>query len=128
MSPEKRHRRDALLKKVLWAAAILAGYYIFVRLTGLSIPCVFREVTGLKCPGCGVTHMAMHAAHFEFGRAFKSNPLLFFMFPFFGAVLAVKLIFMSDALESNSRVYRIGERICLGLVMVFWVVRNIVGI
>ena len=128
MSPEKRKRRDALLKKVIVTAAVLAVYYLFVRFTGLSIPCVFREVTGFRCPGCGVTHMAMHAARLEFGLAFRSNPLLFFMFPFFGAVLAVKLIFMPDALESNSRVYRIGERICLGLVMVFWVVRNIVGI
>ena len=30
------------------------GYALWVRLTGLALPCPFRAVTGLLCPGCGV--------------------------------------------------------------------------
>lgn len=37
----KRERRARFAKKLAVCAAVLGGYYIFVRLTGLSLPCFF---------------------------------------------------------------------------------------
>lgn len=128
MSSEKRIRRNDLLKKTIVTLVILTAYYIFVRLTGFSIPCLFREITGLKCPGCGISRMCMHLAQLEFGEAFLCNPLMFLLLPVFAVLLAVKLIFMPDCLEVRSRGYRIGERVCLVTVLAYWVVRNIIGI
>ena len=42
---------------LLGMAGLLYG--IFVSYTGLAIPCLFRKVTGLLCPGCGVTGMCV---------------------------------------------------------------------
>ena len=128
MSPEKRVRRDDLLKKTVVTLVILAAYYLFVRLTGLAIPCLFHEITGLKCPGCGISHMCMHMVRLEFREAFICNPLMFLLLPVFAILLAFKLIFMPDWLETRSKAYRIGEKVCLVAVLAYWVVRNIIGI
>ena len=46
---------------LLGMAGLLYG--IFVSYTGLAIPCLFRKVTGLLCPGCGVTGMCVALVH-----------------------------------------------------------------
>ena len=127
-SPEKLGRRNKLFVSLCRLGAVLLGYYIFVRLTGLVIPCVFHEITGLKCPGCGITHMMMYIAELRFGDAFFSNPLMFVLFPFAGAGLCVKLLFMPEWLEIHSKVYRCIETVLLAAVIIFGVVRNIIHI
>jgi hypothetical protein len=119
-------KRKALIKKILKAAAALLVYYAFVRITGLSLPCVFHEVTGLKCPGCGITHMLLHAAKFELAEAFACNQLLFFMLPFLGLLLAVKLVFLPKWLENGSRVFEALMWGCCALLVIFGIVRNLI--
>ena len=61
--------KKARLKKLLMNIFLLgmAGllYGIFVSYTGLAIPCLFRKVTGLLCPGCGVTGMCVALLHLD---------------------------------------------------------------
>src|SRR5689334_25389377 len=46
--------------------------------------CVFKQATGLDCPGCGATR-AMHALlHGRVGEAFRYNAMLFAGFAVFG--------------------------------------------
>ena len=58
---------------------LLAGllYALFVRVTEWKIPCLFYEITGLNCPGCGVTRMAMALLRFDITAAFEYHPVLF---------------------------------------------------
>ena len=59
------------------AGVIILGmvYFVIYHFTGHGIPCVFRYITGLKCPGCGMTH-AMHSLLTgDFISAFSYNPL-----------------------------------------------------
>ena len=70
----RAHRVRRLL---LGAAGILAlglGYAAFIHLTGWAVPCLFRQVTGLKCPGCGVTSMCLALLRLDFAAAFRWNP------------------------------------------------------
>ena len=127
-APEKLERRNSLFRRLCVIAGILLVYYIFVRITGLSIPCLFRLVTKLRCPGCGITHLFLHAAKLEWREAFMSNALIFVLLPFAGVLMAAKLLFMPDCLDMKSKPYRTGEKILLAAVLLFGVVRNIIGV
>ena len=74
------------IRKVLEANVILLlilfTYYFINKHTGFFIPCIFREVTGYKCPGCGVTHLVFDLIQFKFVEAFYENPLIFILLPF----------------------------------------------
>ena len=55
--------------------AVAAGfaYYMLARFH-FAVPCIFRTITGLKCPGCGVTHMLINMVQMNFAGAFAANP------------------------------------------------------
>ena len=57
-------------------------YYIWILVTGLKVPCLFRSFTGFLCPGCGVTSMCMAILSLDFPLAYNSNPFLFVTLPF----------------------------------------------
>jgi hypothetical protein len=48
--------------------------------------CSFHALTGLPCPGCGLTHAFRSLAHGEFAAAWGCNP---FGFPLFALALAL---------------------------------------
>ena len=82
-------------KRRLWAVggmllAVGLGYALWVSLTGLAIPCLFRAVTGRLCPGCGVTRLCLALLRWDLAAAWEANPVLLLMLPAV-AVLGVRL-------------------------------------
>lgn len=78
-----------LIRIITYALCILAAgfvYGIFVHYTGLAIPCPFYKITGLKCPGCGVTGMCIALIQLDFKGAFLCHPMLFLLLAPLGAV------------------------------------------
>ena len=67
-----------------WLEVLIAGiiYLIVITFTSFRIPCVFHLLTGLDCPGCGVTRMAYSLAHLHFREAFAANPFVLCLLPF----------------------------------------------
>lgn len=57
-------------------------YYIWLRMTHLYIPCIFRSITGYRCPCCGMTTMCVSILRFRFIDAFYANPFIFTTVPF----------------------------------------------
>ncbi len=79
------------LIKLLTVCAVCLGagcaYAACVHFTGLAIPCFFHKVTGLLCPGCGVSRMCLALLRLDFAEAWQYNPMiLLLLFP--GTVLA----------------------------------------
>ena len=74
-------RRLHLIKLFLFGIALGLLYYAWICVTGISIPCVFHLITGLRCPGCGVTTMLYKILHLDFEQAFIANPFLFVTSP-----------------------------------------------
>lgn len=54
------------------------------------IPCPFYMVTGLYCPGCGVSRMCLSLLRLDIPAAFAANRLVFLLLPV-GAVLALQI-------------------------------------
>ena len=60
------------------------GYYFVTQYTSFSFHCLFRDLTGLKCPTCGITHMFIDLFHLDFKAAYQDNQMMFFLWPFVG--------------------------------------------
>lgn len=75
-------RRKRLIRVITYALCIFTAglvYGTFAKYTGLAIPCPIYTITGLKCPGCGVTRMCMALMQLDFDRAFSCHPVLFLL-------------------------------------------------
>lgn len=87
MTSEARGR----LKRLLLRAGLILGiglaYAVFVGLSGWSVPCPFHALTGLLCPGCGVTRMCMALLALDLPAAWTANPVLLLLLPVLAALL-----------------------------------------
>ncbi|MGI6500203.1 MAG: DUF2752 domain-containing protein [Anaerostipes sp.] len=52
-------------------------YFIWIRITGIAIPCLFRMRTGWLCPGCGITTLFLDLIKLDIKGAYNANPFLF---------------------------------------------------
>lgn len=87
--------RACRIRRVLGGGSLLlaAGlaYALWVRATGLALPCPIRAATGLLCPGCGVTRLCLALLRGDWGAAWTANPVLLILLPVLG-LLAVRII------------------------------------
>ena len=81
-------RPIAVTAAVLLAAAALTGYYMLGADSGLYPRCMFLQLTGWQCPGCG-SQRALHALlHGHFAQAWHYNAMLFILTPLIIALTA----------------------------------------
>jgi hypothetical protein len=105
---------------------------VFLRETGPSglgagMQCTFHGLTGLNCPGCGMTRGAYAALHGRLGEAFRYHPLGMLLLPVLGIGLSVETLGWVRGKPFGSR-FRLGKAwvwILGALVVVFWICRNI---
>ena len=123
---EKKNR----VRKIIYRDSIilLAGilYAVFVRLTGLAVPCIFRTLTGWQCPGCGITRACLSLLKGEIRTSFSYNPFLYFAGP-----CIIYLIVRGDLNYIKGDAYRLGTAdtvliyILIMAALIFGVVRNL---
>ncbi|MBQ2307105.1 MAG: DUF2752 domain-containing protein [Clostridia bacterium] len=114
--------------KVIRTAVLLAvgaGYYVLYRLTGLGLPCVFHKITGLYCPGCGVTRMVVDLSRLRFAKAFSDNAVLFVLLPVWLAAMLILLFRRDSKRLEETRTFKILSIVSLILLIVFGVLRNL---
>lgn len=113
-----------LKKRVGFVLILGAVYYIWLRITEIKIPCVFKEITGLMCPGCGITTMILNLTKFNWVAAFRANQFLFITLPF----IIFEIIFFIYLERKTAKNPRWNDRlllIYLVLLIIFSAVRNI---
>ena len=102
------------------------AYALWVERTGLALPCPFRAVTGLLCPGCGVTRLCLALLRGDLAAAWAANQLLLLLLP----VLAVLLVQLAARYVRTGSVATIrGENALIWgvvvLLLAWGVVRNL---
>lgn len=90
MTPKQRLRRLGIGLALVLAAGL--GYAGWVHLTHLAVPCPFHAVTGLWCPGCGVTRMCLALLRLDISGAWKANPVLLLLLPLLGGLLGYRAV------------------------------------
>ena len=89
--------------------------------------CTFHSLTGLNCPGCGMTRAAYSTLHGRIGEAFRLNPLGMILLPMAGLGIGIEIIgwVRGTALPYRLRVGAKGAWIIVWAVVVFWIARNL---
>ena len=118
-----------LLVIVLAVALLLVFGSIYYALdpsqSGFFPRCVFHELTGYKCPGCG-TQRAVHALlHGDVAAALRYNAILLIAVPWI-----VLCLYAESQRTRNPRLYdRLNAPLLiwlfLALVLIWWLLRNI---
>ena len=114
-----------------------AAYLAWIRRGCFAVPCLFHEVTGLQCPGCGVRVMlTVNSVPTPFSDSTEIVPFIsstiFFVMAMPRPVLPYLLFLLLYSAYKWVRNERISTKIeasavlyCIGLV-VFGIVRNLV--
>ena len=91
-----------------------------------GIPCLFRLLTGFKCPGCGITTMLICLLHGNFRAAFAANPFLFCT----GPLLLLECVLLTrygKRMRGNVLVQKVIPVTYLVCLVLFGVIRNLTG-
>ncbi|MGN0407280.1 MAG: DUF2752 domain-containing protein [Bacteroides sp.] len=105
------------------------AYAAFYIKTGYGIPCRFHEITGLSCPGCGISRMFVNMFRMQWHEAFMNNPAVFVLLPFMMAyVLRRLVIYVKSGMYRENAFTRCFIGAVLVILIIFGVVRNIIGI
>jgi hypothetical protein len=108
-----------LAAAVLSGLLHLAGYSLAAALPGLPL-CPFKAVTGLPCPGCGITHAFLALGRLDLAGAWAANPLVFPL----SVLVALCALGRTPRVLSSSKV----TLPALAGVLVFWCFRLLPGL
>lgn len=107
------------LKEYLILSIILI--FFFILLLNQKLLCLFNQLTGLWCPGCGVTRMFFAMLELDFYKAFRYNPLVFIFMVFF-------LVYSIYSLIRYKKIKNVSNKVVIILLVstfLFWILRNL---
>lgn len=105
------------------AAVVGALYFVWIKMTGIAVPCIVQRVTGWRCPGCGITTLFYCLLQLRIRDAFEANPFLFVTMPFLLYEIVREGILGPTKSKWNNRLL-VGYLI---LLITFGVARNIIN-
>ena len=111
------------IRDIIVLIVIFLIYTVLIISFDIGIPCVFYEITGLYCPGCGITRLCLSLFEGDIYQAFRYNPIIFINLPIL-FILFVLNIF----LKNNKNIKKITDVIIIFLAtitIIFGVIRNI---
>jgi len=109
-------------KKLLIGCSLLVMGIFYLKVISpvfnIHIPCIFNKITGLDCPGCGMTRAALSLLDGNIYQAFRWNMLIFILIPLYSIYTILinieKLTKWGKALELSM----------LALAIIFFILRN----
>jgi len=90
-------------------------------LLGLPNLCGFRALTGIPCPGCGLTRAVVCCCHLRFSDALHFHPLGLLLFGGLVAISVLRLTGAEKRLRPNA--YEWAAAGFVSLLLLWWVLR-----
>lgn len=94
---------------------------ILVLMERIAIPCIFNKVTGLYCPGCGITRAIRSLLKGNIHESFHNNMLLYTVIP----LLGISEIIYRLTNKKYKKLYNSMLILLLICSLIFGVLRNI---
>ena len=121
-----KNRKKHIIFTLITLLAIIIVWIVFSNRTVLRniTICPMYNLTGLKCPGCGMTHAAYSLLRLNFLEALKHNFLIYLFVPYiiWMYVKHIRYVFWDKPVRNDLRVV-FGLFI---ITMIFTIVRNLV--
>ncbi|MDR1090755.1 MAG: DUF2752 domain-containing protein [Prevotella sp.] len=64
--------------------------------------CLYKNITGHDCFGCGITRAVLSVLHFDFGTAFHYNKMVVIVFPLLVYIWVNKIVKLIKELNDKS--------------------------
>ena len=81
--------RKTIRQIYMWVLGIGIGYWLWLQITGIGIPCILWERTGLLCPGCGTSRMFLSLIRGDLAAAWGYNWLVLCLLILWNAIAAL---------------------------------------
>lgn len=126
--------KDSCKKPILYillTAACVGLVFVYSRFSPESSSwfpkCIFLQLTGLKCPGCGSQRVVHNLLNLNIHKAFEANAFLVLSLPYIAALLAsIPLKSRFPKFYNTLNSVPVIITICI-LVIIWWITRNIFG-
>ena len=110
-----------LKKKKEYLILIVILIFFFILFLSRNLTCIFYDITGLYCPGCGITRMFLALSKLDFYQAFRYNSLVF-------CLLLFALMYIFYYLGCYKKVKKLNSKATIVLIIIvilFGILRNI---
>ena len=112
----------AIIVGLAWLALVCADVYISNRFDHEIQLCLFKKVTSVPCPTCGITRGIIHGLQGHFITAWQCNPLLFSLGVLFLIITIIRGIFgRAVRISLSLNEHRFAWIIAILLVLINWV-------
>ena len=120
------HNKFEKRKYIYILLLLIICIFIFL-INNIKIPCMVNSIFGIYCPGCGITRMFISIVKLDFYQAFRYNPMVFLLLPFFifyGILEVTPIIYKKDNILNNTK-FKFIWIILIVIVILFGILRNI---
>ena len=109
------------------APAVIALVCFLVYADRLTVPCVFYELTGFYCPGCGSGRAVYAILHGSLRESFRYNPMLYILGIPSSVVLLLEYLRLVFPSLHRKPVFIPPPVVtgCAVLLIAYWIARNI---
>ncbi len=102
-------------------------YLGIVLFTPFGIPCMFHVITGLSCPGCGISRFFMELAQLRILSALRQNLAVAILLPVWGVIGVIEFWFNPRALAKGSCLVDVLTWGSVAVLVLFGILRNLPG-
>lgn len=112
---DKKAKTKRIIRAALVHIGVAAVLAVWLYFTG----CPIYRLTGVPCPGCGMTRALMRLCVFDFASAWYYHPLVFF--------LPLPILYIAHRrawkLPGNAKTSLIVAAVCLAVLIIVYIIR-----